>query len=167
MTQKVTRRQFLNYALMGTGSFMIAGVTLPMARFAVDPLFAAGAEGDYIQTSIKMDEITDQPVKVDFSFEQKDGWYESEVSDFAWVYKDGNNIIAFSPVCKHLGCTVTWAGDAAEPDMFFCPCHNGYYTKDGKNVPGTPPRGPLDQFEVTEVDGYLALGTLGANKLVG
>lgn len=167
MTQRVTRRQFLNYALMGTGSFMVAGITLPMARFAIDPLFAAGADGDFIQTSIRMDEITDEPVKVDFTFEQKDGWYESEVSDFAWVYKDGDNIIAFSPVCKHLGCTVTWAGDTEKPDMFFCPCHNGYYTKDGKNVPGTPPRGPLDQFEVADSDGYLALGALGANKLVG
>lgn len=34
----VTRRQFLNYTLLGVGGFMAAGLVLPMARFAIDPL---------------------------------------------------------------------------------------------------------------------------------
>lgn len=166
MSQKVTRRQFLNYSLMGVGSFMAAGMILPMGRMALDPLFQDDSEGSMITTSVTIDEITEEPMQVDFTFEQEDAWYTSEVTDFAWVYREGDEIIAFSPVCKHLGCTVTWAADDNNPERFFCPCHNGLYEKNGENVPGTPPTGPLDQFEVGESDGFLTIGQVFPNELV-
>jgi menaquinol-cytochrome c reductase iron-sulfur subunit len=151
---------------MGVGSFMAAGMLLPMGRFALDPLFKDENAGSMVTTSVAVDEITEEPTKVDFSFEQQDAWYTSEVTDFAWVYREGDEIIALSPVCKHLGCTVTWAGDEANPDRFYCPCHNGMYEKNGQNVPGTPPTGPLDQFEVGESDGYITIGQVFENELV-
>ncbi|AQL56159.1 ubiquinol-cytochrome c reductase iron-sulfur subunit [Abyssicoccus albus] len=166
MSQRVTRRQFLNYSLMGVGSFMAATMVLPMGRFAVDPLFQTGSDSKMIQTSAKVSELGETPTKVDFKYEQKDGWYSSEVTDFAWVYKKGDKIIALSPICKHLGCTVTWAGDESQPDQFFCPCHNGRYEKNGKNIAGTPPISPLDQFEVGEKGGMLTIGAKGENQLV-
>ncbi|WP_147533777.1 ubiquinol-cytochrome c reductase iron-sulfur subunit [Bacillus marasmi] len=156
---RVSRRQFLNYTLTGVGGFMAAGMLMPMVRFAVDPVLAANAGGDFIATKQKVSEITSEPVRVDFSFEQKDAWYVSEVTNTAWVYKDDKGeIVALSPVCKHLGCTVGWAGDKARPDEFFCPCHNGRYEKDGTNIPGTPPMAPLDVYPYKEKDGYLQLG---------
>lgn len=160
---RVTRRQFLTYSITGVGGFMAAGMLMPMVRFAIDPLLQTKEEGDFVQTAQKVAEITDTPVKVDFSYEQTDGWYKSEVSDAAWVYKEGDQIIALSPVCKHLGCTVNWAGDSAHPDQFFCACHAGRYEKTGVNVKGTPPLGPLDQYEVDEKDGFLMLGKKIAN----
>lgn len=160
---RVTRRQFLTYSITGVGGFMAAGMLMPMVRFAVDPILQTKEEGDFVLTAQKVAEITDTPVKVDFSYEQTDGWYKSEVSDAAWVYKEGDQIIAISPVCKHLGCTVNWAGDSAHPDQFFCACHAGRYEKTGKNVKGTPPLGPLDQYEVSEKDGFLMLGKKIAN----
>lgn len=160
---RVTRRQFLTYSITGVGGFMAAGMLMPMVRFAIDPILQTKEEGDFVLTSQKVTEITDAPVKVDFSYEQKDGWYKSEVSDAAWVYKEGDQIIALSPVCKHLGCTVNWASDSAHPDQFFCACHAGRYEKTGVNVKGTPPLGPLDQYEVDEKDGFLMLGKKIAN----
>ncbi|MDM5333344.1 ubiquinol-cytochrome c reductase iron-sulfur subunit [Ureibacillus composti] len=163
---RVTRRQFLNYTLTGVGGFMAAGMLMPMVRFAIDPALQTKAEGDFVQTSTKIADITEEPTKIDFSYEQVDAWYKSEVTDAAWVYKSGDTIIALSPVCKHLGCTVNWAGDAAHPDQFFCACHGGRYEKNGKNIPGTPPTGPLDEYEVSEKDGFLLLGKKIANTLV-
>ncbi|HEY4552765.1 MAG TPA: ubiquinol-cytochrome c reductase iron-sulfur subunit, partial [Bacillaceae bacterium] len=143
----VTRRQFLSYTLTGVGGFMAAGMLMPMLRFAVDPVFKAEAAGDFKMTDKKIADITEEPVRVDFSYEQKDAWYTSEVTQTAWVYKNKEGkIVALSPICKHLGCTVNWGGNEKHPDMFFCPCHHGLYTKDGNNVPGTPPRGPLDAY---------------------
>lgn len=157
--QRVSRRQFLNYTLTGVGGFMAAGMLMPMVRFAVDPVLKADASGDYVTTNKKISEITAEPSRVDFSFTQKDAWYESDVTSSAWVYKDDKGeIVALSPVCKHLGCVVDWNTDKANPEHFFCPCHNGLYTKDGTNVPGTPPIGPLDHYPFKEVDGFLALG---------
>ena len=121
---RVSRRQFLSYSLMGVGGFMASGMLMPMVRFAVDPVLQQSGGGDFIPTPQKVDELTEMPVRVDYTIkDRKDGWYKSDVSNTAWVYKDGDTIIALSPVCKHLGCTVNWGGDVKHPNEFFCPCH--------------------------------------------
>ncbi len=157
---KVSRRQFLNYSLTGLGGFMAAGVLIPNLRFAVDPVLKGqAAAGDFVNVSLSVDDITDTPQRVDWEVEQVDGWYESEINRTAWVFKDDNgDIQAFSPVCKHLGCFVSWEGNDDYPDEFFCPCHDGRYYKDGTNVPGTPPLSPLDVFEHKVENGMLFLG---------
>lgn len=156
---RVSRRQFLTYTLTGVGGFLVAGTVMPMARFAVDPVLKATGEGDYIPTDKKIAEITEEPVRVNFHFNQVDAWYESEVTSTAWVYRDDHGeIVALSPVCTHLGCTVNWNGNDSHPDHFFCPCHDGFYTKDGVNVPNTPPTRPLDIYPHMEKDGFLYLG---------
>jgi len=163
---RVSRRQFLNYTLTGVGGFMAAGMLMPMLRFAVDPVLQKHGGGDFIPTDKKVADITEEPQRVDFTFEQVDAWYTSDVTNSAWVYKDGDQIIALSPVCKHLGCTVNWAGSEEHPHQFYCPCHGGRYEKNGLNVKGTPPLGPLDEFEVKEQDGLLYIGKTRPNTLV-
>ncbi len=155
----VTRRQFLNYTLTGVGGFMASATLLPMLRFAADPLLQTKQESDFVVTDKKISEITSEPVRVDFAYEQTDGWYSSTVTNTAWVYKnEKGEIVALSPVCTHLGCMVDWNTNEKYPNKFYCPCHDGLYTKDGKNVEGTPPTRPLDVYTHKEVDGYLALG---------
>ena len=163
---RVSRRQFLNYTLTGVGGFMAAGMLMPMVRFAVDPVLQKKEGGDYIPTDVKEVDLSAEPVRVDFTFEQVDAWYEHEVTNSAWVYKEGDQIVALSPVCKHLGCTVNWGGDTAHPSQFFCPCHAGRYEKNGQNVKGTPPLGPLDEYEVKVQDGLLYIGKTRPNTLV-
>ncbi|HJV16068.1 MAG TPA: ubiquinol-cytochrome c reductase iron-sulfur subunit [Bacillales bacterium] len=155
--QRVSRRQFLSYTLTGVGGFMAVGMLMPMVRFAVDPVLKGDATGDFIATNQKVSDITDEPVRVDFTFKQKDAWNESEVTNTAWVFKDeSGKIVALSPICKHLGCTVNW--NTEHPNEFFCPCHFGRYEKSGKNIPQTPPPQPLDTYPVKEKGGYLYLG---------
>ncbi|AKP47568.1 MULTISPECIES: ubiquinol-cytochrome c reductase iron-sulfur subunit [Bacillus] len=165
--ERVSRRQFLNYTLTGVGGFMAAGVLMPMLRFAIDPVLAAEGKGNFHATKQKVDDLTETPTRVDFTYEQKDAWYTSNVTQTAWVYKTKNgDIVALSPICKHLGCTVNWNANKSHPNMFFCPCHGGLYHKNGKNVPGTPPTKPLDVYPVKVKDGYLYLGKPKANNLV-
>lgn len=156
--KEVTRRQFLNYSLTGVGGFMAAGMLMPMVRFAIDPLLKDKAKQDFVPV-METSELTSEPVRKEFKIDQVDGWYESEVTQSAWIYKDENDkIVALSPVCKHLGCTVDWGSNPAYPDQFFCPCHAGRYTKDGANVPGTPPLAPLDVYNKKVENGKLYLG---------
>ena len=155
---RVSRRQFLNYTLTGVGGFMAAGMLMPMVRFAIDPVLKPAQDQDLVQV-VSVDEITTEPQRFDFTIRQVDAWYESDETKSAWVYKDENDkIVALSPVCKHLGCTVAWNTDPTNENKFFCPCHFGLYDKDGKNVPGTPPLAPLDVFVQEVKDGYLYLG---------
>ncbi len=45
------------------------------------------------------------------------------------------DFIALSSVCPHLGCRVHWE---AQNDQFFCPCHNGTFSRDGAPTGGPP-----------------------------
>jgi menaquinol-cytochrome c reductase iron-sulfur subunit len=149
---KVSRRQFLTYTLTGVGGFMAAGMLMPMARFALDPALEAGMDSDFVRVA-SLDELTEEPQRFDFTIEQEDAWYTSEVTRVAWIFlNDSNEVVALSPVCTHLGCTVDWEGSENYPENFFCPCHGGRFERDGQNIQGTPPTRPLDVYEV-QVDG--------------
>ena len=157
--QQVSRRQFLNYTLTGVGGFMAAGMLAPMLRMAIVPVLQESDAGDLANVGISVDDITETPQRVDWTVEQVDGWYESEVTRSAWVFKDEDGeIVALSPICTHLGCVVSWEGHEDYPNEFFCPCHDGRYYKDGTNVPGTPPLQPLPRFEQKIENGMLYLG---------
>ncbi|SFA40832.1 menaquinol-cytochrome c reductase iron-sulfur subunit [Anoxybacillus pushchinoensis] len=155
---RVSRRQFLNYTLTGVGGFMAAGILSPMVRFALDPILKEETGQDMVAVA-QVKDITTEPQRFDFKVKVKDAWYESEEPRSAWVFKDENgDIVALSPICTHLGCTVNWNGDKNNPNRFFCPCHYGLYEKDGTNVPNTPPTSPLHRYEYEIKDGTLYLG---------
>jgi len=157
--QSVSRRQFLNYTLMGVGGFLVAGVTTPMLGFAIDPALKPEAERDMVAVG-NINDFSDEPKRVDFKLPVQDAWANYDVSLSAWIMRTGDaEVLALSPICKHLGCTVTWGSDKAPETHFYCPCHDGLYTKDGTNVPNTPPNAPLDVYQyVVEEDGTLKLG---------
>ena len=56
----------------------------------------------------------------------------------------------FSGICTHLGCIIKWK---EREKYFYCPCHKGFFDKDGTVLAGPPPR-PLDEFKV-EIDNSL------------
>lgn len=163
MSKKVSRRQFLTYTLGGTAGFLASGMLFPMVRFAVDPVLKKGGAENYVDVNLPVNEITEKPKAVQFVVHRKDGWYEPEAGEpmTAWVMKDPNapeGILALSPICKHLGCTVNWDSNPQFKGKFFCPCHFGLYEKDGTNVPGTPPAKPLDKYKIKVENGKLLIG---------
>lgn len=159
--QQVSRREFLNYSLTGLGGFMAAGMLMPMLRFAVDPVLqnSGSSSDEYINVGLSTKDITNEPQRVDWKVHQVDAWHESEANQTAWVFKDENDEIqAFSPKCKHLGCFVSWDSDPRFENEFYCPCHDGRYYKNGVNVPGTPPLAPLDVYDQKIENDMLFLG---------
>ncbi|PSL50510.1 menaquinol-cytochrome c reductase iron-sulfur subunit [Salsuginibacillus halophilus] len=153
----VSRRQFLTYTLTGVGGFMAAGMLMPMVRMAVDPVLDAAAEGD-MNYLVEFDELGEEPIRRELTYEADDGWYESEQIETIYVYRDGDDVVALSAVCTHLGCTVSWEGSEDYPEMFYCPCHFGLYERDGTNVEGTPPTEPLHRYEYEIRDGAVYVG---------
>ncbi|HAG49798.1 MAG: hypothetical protein A2X87_01480 [Deltaproteobacteria bacterium GWC2_42_51] len=63
-----------------------------------------------------------------------------------FLLKTDTGLMAFSRKCTDLGCLVNW--DKARQE-FICPCHQGVYNRNGKNIAGPPPR-PLDRFQVVQ-----------------
>ncbi|MFD1395020.1 ubiquinol-cytochrome c reductase iron-sulfur subunit [Kroppenstedtia eburnea] len=156
----MSRRRFLTYTIASTGGFLASGVLFPMIRFAVDPLLQKGTDTKFVDVG-PVEEFGSKPKSVEFRIKRKDGWYMKEGGEksTAWVAKHGTEILALSPVCKHLGCTVKWEG-GGHLNQFYCPCHGGLYTKDGVNVPGTPPNEPLDTYAYKVENGRLLLGPI-------
>ncbi|MEX2416225.1 MAG: ubiquinol-cytochrome c reductase iron-sulfur subunit [Paenibacillaceae bacterium] len=164
LKKEMSRRQFLTYTLGGTGGFMAALPLIPMIRFAVDPLLQTKGEGDWVKV-VGEGEVTVEPKEFTFSKLQIDGWYSSEPEFAAWVARDENNkVFALSPICKHLGCTITWNTDEKHPEQYYCPCHGARYTKEGKDL--VVASIPLDQYDVKIENGFVYLGTLMPNKRV-
>lgn len=156
--QGVSRRQFLNYTLMGVGGFLVAGTVAPMLRFAIDPALKAAEDQDMVAVG-DLSEFGPEPVRKDFQLAVKDGWYDAVLSLSAWItVSESGEILALSPICTHLGCTIQWGSDLAPPEHYYCPCHGGVFTKDGINVEGTPPDRPLNVYRHEVRDGVLYLG---------
>jgi len=70
------------------------------------------------------------------------------------VFRRNGAWIAFSTVCTHLGCIVSYNRNE---QIFQCPCHGGEYDAEGIVIGGPPPA-PLARLEVKEVDGKVILG---------
>ncbi len=70
---------------------------------------------------------------------------------FAFV--EGDQVVVMSSLCTHRGCAIDWEAGA---NRYACPCHQGYFDKQGK-VTGGPPLGPLKAYtaETTGGDVYI------------
>ncbi len=68
--------------------------------------------------------------------------------------------VAYSAICTHLGCTVSWVRNAESPDASFteCHCHNSIFNPaQGAKVMGGPAPIPLSQIGVkVRQDGTIA-----------
>ena len=69
------------------------------------------------------------------------------------LFRRNSELIAFSAVCTHLGCTVAFL---PEDEVFECPCHGGEYDLDGKVLDGPPPK-PLARLAVKVENGKVVL----------
>ena len=162
LKKEMSRRQFLTYTLGGTGGFLAAMPLIPMIRFAVDPLLQAKGEGDWVKV-VEVDKITTEPQEFKFSKLQVDGWYTSKPKFTAWISKDDKGeVFALSPVCKHLGCTVSWNNNPDLPNEYYCPCHGAHYTKNGQYL--AVASAPLDEYDVKIENGFVYLSSLKPNS---
>lgn len=61
-----------------------------------------------------------------------------------FLVKTENSLIALSPMCTHLGCSVNYDRNSME---FLCPCHGGRYDINGNVIAG-PPKESLHRLPV-------------------
>jgi nitrite reductase/ring-hydroxylating ferredoxin subunit len=77
----------------------------------------------------------------------------ANVSGSAWlVRRAADELVAFDPSCPHAHCAYEWTDEAT----FSCLCHDAFFDLDG-NVLSGPPRHPLGEYRVREIDGRVEL----------
>ena len=160
----VGRRRFLAWFL-GAGTVGVAGsLSVPLVRFAVDPLLRTSTETEWADLGSAEDFTeTDVPQKRTISITQIDGWRKVTSEKVIYVIKgtDGK-LTVLTAVCPHLGCSVKWNDSNHQ---FKCPCHGGVFDREGTLVSGPPPRG-LDALESKIEDGHLKVRYQSFRNLV-
>jgi Rieske Fe-S protein len=127
-------RRLIN-ALLGTGVLAsIATFLYPALRYIIPPPVSESTSRTTV--AAKVGELKNNTAKV-FRFGSEPA---------ILVRTSEGEYRAFSAVCTHLSCTVQYRSDLHE---IWCPCHNGMYDLNGRNVSGPPPK-PLAKFEVHE-----------------
>ena len=147
----VSRRDFMKTVIASIGGLIGATIGLPAIAYVVGPAFKQDTDEWIRLGSVGKVELN-TPTLFKTTIEKQIGWTNAEEEFSAYVLTtNGQEFIAMSNVCTHLGCRVRWI---PVQDGFFCPCHNGVFSKDGNVISGPPPR-PLDRFEVKVEDGVL------------
>ena len=155
-SQGSTRRGFHLLVLNVLGALIGAAIALPTLVYLLFPPKARKGAG-WIDAGDISQLTPGAPVEVSFQLTHLDGWRLTTEKKTAWIVKENNNsVVAFSPTCTHLGCAVHWDASAKQ---FACPCHNSFFSIDGKVTGGPAPR-PMDQY-ATKIDGTrLEIGEL-------
>jgi menaquinol-cytochrome c reductase iron-sulfur subunit len=141
--KELGRRGFLNLAIAGIGGLMSAILGIPAVAYLVGLALKKQAEDWILMGSLQKVE-PGTPTLFKATLEQQTGWVTSRDEISAYILtEDGQNYVALSIICTHLGCRVRWV---PEQGKFFCPCHDGVFDKHGAVLAGPPPR-PLDRFQ--------------------
>jgi menaquinol-cytochrome c reductase iron-sulfur subunit len=142
--EKESRRKFLIKVSLGVAGLATFAAAIPVFSALLAPLLEKKT-----QTWRTVGTVADFPLQSTHlvKFENADPmpYAGMTANSAAWLRRNnGNDFIAFSANCTHLGCPVRWEKDA---QLFMCPCHGGVYYKDGTVAAGPPPK-PLTQYQV-------------------
>lgn len=152
-----SRRRFMKVATVAIGGAMGAITAVPLVRYFLFPVGRrlVSAPSTAIDIAAEADIVAGAaPVRLPIiASGVRDAW--NRLDDVAvgscWVRKDEDGtIVAFSSVCPHLGCSVSFS---AGSDDFRCPCHNSAFNKDGSKKDQGPAKRGLDPLQVTVEDG--------------
>ena len=141
----ITRRTFLNTLFGGWLVAFLSGTVFALMRGAFPTL---GKEPDYVVLNRK--DFLDLP--------------NNSIKRFPWggtvgfyFKKADGTILTLKGVCSHMECNVDYK--PAEK-KFYCPCHQGWFDENGKNIAGPPPK-PLEIFVITEEGEKLIIARKG------
>ena len=152
---EIARRQLLGKMSVGLGIVCGSAISLPGIGFVVAPLFRKSPL-EWRRVGTVEDFQVGATVNVVFIDASPLPWAGVTSKTSAWLRRvDGEEFIAFSVNCAHLGCPVRWLENAR---LFMCPCHGGVYYEDGRVAAGPPPH-PLTRYPVRIRDGQVEIRT--------
>jgi cytochrome b6-f complex iron-sulfur subunit len=135
----ITRRQFLDRSLAAACGGCAVAAACVVVPYLLPP---KGKAGPPVEAGTLEALEEGQPTSVAFRHSR------------VFLIRRGDQVVALSAVCSHLGCIVAWS----EPRLrFVCPCHAGTFDPEGKPVSGPPDR-PLARIPVQVRHGRIYLG---------
>ena len=155
-SHEVQRRDFVNIVLVGIGSVIGLIIGIPAIAYLISPAVKVHEEEAWIPLGPLDAYPLDDPTLFSYTRSKINGWEKTVNSygAYVWRYGDGETEVrVYSNMCTHLSCRVTWTEDT---NIYFCPCHDGRFNKEGQVVAGPPPE-PLYEFETKVEEGILSV----------
>jgi menaquinol-cytochrome c reductase iron-sulfur subunit len=149
--QDVSRRRFLARVTNGIMGIIGAVVAYIGGRAALSS--TGSAQGNWLPASSLTDLKNNEPTPVTLTVSRLDGFREVIDKKTVFLVKTSDTqVAAMDSTCSHLGCLVSWDGQA---QLFKCPCHGGVYDRTGAVKDGPPPQA-LTRLS-TRIDGERVL----------
>jgi menaquinol-cytochrome c reductase iron-sulfur subunit len=150
----LSRRGFVAGVVGILGGVIGAIVGLPAIGYLISPGLKIKQRSDWVPLGPVEDLDEGVPKLYSFTLTERIGWETQATSFGAYVVrKPDGKLDVFSNVCTHLSCRVSWQEDQ---DAYVCPCHDGWFAKDGEIIQGPQPRA-LDTYEYKVEDGILSI----------
>lgn len=130
------RRTFLARLVLGAAG--VIGAAIAGLAGAVATPRARAAVARWRPAASMFDLPPNGPFVATIAERHADGWHETRKESVVFIDKVGDDYVAMSATCTHLGCRVAW--DAAST-QYKCPCHGGVFNRQGEVVAGPPPEG--------------------------
>lgn len=141
------RRRFLAAAVNSIQGIIGGTLTVLLGGAILGPSFLRRRETWL--TAGSLDALTEgEPTPVTIRVARPDGYTQTVERQVVFLVKSGESVTALSSTCTHLGCRVSWDGEAKQ---LKCPCHGGVYDRTGAVISGPPPA-PLASL-MTRIDG--------------
>jgi menaquinol-cytochrome c reductase iron-sulfur subunit len=151
-----TRRGFMEIAIVAMNALIGAALAIPAVLYLVVPSHGR-KRSPWTDAGDLSGLAPGKPKELEFMRRRVDGWKASTEKSTAWVVREANGqLVAFAPMCTHLGCAYHFDDGK---DQFVCPCHGSYFSIDGKVISGPAPR-PLDRYAVKLEGTRIWLGPL-------
>lgn len=146
--RRIDRREmFQQWGVWTVGGIFSFLLGAPLVGYFGSVLFKKEAE--QWARVCSLDEIgTDTPKEFTVSFKRTNAPQSYEEVRAVLVIRKGADILAFTNVCTHMGCSVRWLDWRQQ---ILCPCHGGMYDRWG-NLAGGPPAHSLPLY-VSRIEG--------------
>ncbi len=152
---EVSRRKFLATGIGVISGAIVVGLGGASLTSIGAPAVTNKREGKWVDACNCAELKPGEFNQVSITYDAKDGWLDGKVKQLVYVKVNGDDILALSATCSHLGCNVNYD---EKTGGFKCPCHSGAYDATGKNIDGPPPR-PLTRLDAKVEDGKLMIYT--------
>lgn len=136
------RRTFIKAALFLVNAATGLLLGAPVVSYLLDPLYKI-RKARWVEAGDAQAFEGKDPKPARVSFPISNGRGSSTKTMTLWIKSEAGKVVAFSSVCTHLGCTVSWK---PQEGKFHCPCHDGLFDADGRVVGGPPPK-PLTRLQ--------------------
>ncbi|MDA8187423.1 MAG: ubiquinol-cytochrome c reductase iron-sulfur subunit [Dehalococcoidales bacterium] len=145
--RKLNRREFFQWAVWAAGGIFGLIVAIPLVGYILAPFFRTPPE-EWVRVC-SLDEINSlTPTEFRIAFKREDAPQSYEDVRGVFVIRKGREILAFTNVCTHMGCSTRWLDWRQQ---ILCPCHGGLYDRWGQLM-GGPPAHSLP-FYVSKIEG--------------